>query len=1178
MKALGKFISIILIAVIAAVTVSCPAEPAPPPGSGTIPYEKPKAPANLTATRGNLDSITLSWDAVDNADRYYIYGIKASDFGSKELDYYNSSNSTNITFNKDGSSNGLDKINIDFADESYIFAVTARVNYGSPTDNLFSENSDYAEGCFAPSSIDMYAVVTYDSLLIYWSVPNLFSVLSSAASPEALYTPEFTLQYRMQDWSEWRSIAKDDYDSSLEPWEFESVDLNTRKYDIAYGKNCYFRVQMQILDGNGGGSILPQAIVSEEHEVLIDTSLIPDPVENLTASKGSYTDHIEVSWTIPAWGLDVSRDNSYFTVERRIEGSGSDWTTLVDEFAAKDQLDEIVLQDDGVTLVFNDRFDPSDADAPVRGERYEYRIINTVKSLSDEGEEYYYQQETDDAAVSSAGWLYSFDSSIELAGTWNPDESNQTAAVHLDVSALSAELPSDLEYSVERRVFHAKKNEYATENIPVIMPDVSGSVSIEDFTESVADKCDLCGISGSEHRYEYYLVVRYRDGGALFEDSRVRFVFDTDPLSIGEEVKEFMITSFTASRDYVDSILIEWEAINIPDEGIVSYEYSIDNNDEWQQITTQEGLSSYCIPSDMLPEKESGDYTIAFHAVIGDETYAAPATAAGRPLDISGVTLTASSGTFSDKILVDWDENDDSFVDSSDVVYTLLINGVPADGFSYKYTDYSYTTDDTSVYGNDVSFRISAHNVKQGEGFVSETEETVGYILPVPKITSVSKGDSGTEIDVVWDGQWADKVGGYNLYIFNERVSEIGDAVPAAELSSAEISATIPNLDQGKDYYFYITALSPGDEVERAESLVFTGYEKSVENILPGQLEYVNMGYLFDRTAITDITASESYTEENGISYVNDYFTITFPANRTVKSYTVIGGEKEYEGTSETYDLSDLEFEYDEARGIYTHGNSGETKYFSYDPAKTDEAPYGTITINTATGILNDDFEVDSVNVRGYGENSLSTDTQVVPLDGISRGMNAYDYINVFNQVINAALHEISELKFEGDWCHYSGVDFNKKDDYVTDFLFARQASTWWASAGTGGIIRFTGYNPSTDNPLERYDINVELTSAGDIPFVPEAGSSLETNALNWIGNENKTASPAINMVINETVMIGSRACYFRPTDVTIYYMNISGKYDEDTDTTYYEHLIVDGEDITIDSSNERFIHHMAWE
>ena len=1178
MKALGKFISIILIAVIAAVTVSCPAEPAPPPGSGTIPYEKPKAPANLTATRGNLDSITLSWDAVDNADRYYIYGIKASDFGSKELDYYNSSNSTSITFNKDGSSNGLDKVNIDFADESYIFAVTARVNYGSPTDNLFSENSDYAEGCFAPSSIDMYAVVTYDSLLIYWSVSNLFSVLSSAASPEALYTPEFTLQYRMQDWNEWRSIAKDDYDSSLEPWEFESVDLNTRKYDIAYGKNCYFRVQMQILDGNGGGSILPQAIVSEEHEVLIDTSLIPDPVENLTASKGSYTDHIEVSWTIPAWGLDVSRDNSYFTVERRIEGSGSDWTTLVDEFAAKDQLDEIVLQDDGVTLVFNDRFDPSDADAPVRGERYEYRIINTVKNLSDEGEEYYYQQEADDAAVSSAGWLYSFDSSIELTGTWSPDESNQTAAVHLDVSVLSAELPSDLEYSVERRVFHAKKNEYATEYIPVIMPDESGSVSIEDFTESVADECDLCGISGSEHRYEYYLVVRYRDGGALFEDARVRFVFDTDPLSIGEEVKEFMITSFTASRDYVESILIEWEAINIPDEAIVSYEYSIDN-DGWHPITTQEGLSSYCIPSDMLPEKESGDYTIAFHAVIGDETYAAPATAAGRPLDISGVTLTASSGTFNNRIVVDWDENDDSFVDSSDVVYTLLINGVPADGFSYKYTDYSYTTDDTSGYGNDVSFRISAHNVKQGEGFVSETEETVGYILPVPKITSVSKGDSGTEIDVVWDGQWADKVGGYNLYIFNERVSEIGDAVPAAELSSAEISATIPNLDQGKDYYFYITAISPEDGAERAESLVFTGYEKSVENILPGQLEYVNMGYLFDRTAVTAITASESYTEENGTSYVNDYFTITFPANRTVKSYTVVGGKENYEGTPEPYDLSSLK--YDEVKGIYTSGNSGETGYFSYDPAKTDEAPYGTITINTATGLLNDVledevedvFEVSAINVTGYGVNSLSTDMQIVPLDGISRGMNAYDYINFFNQVINAALHEIDgEDGFNKDWTEYSSLLHDPKN-YSTDSLYADRATNPANEfiRGSGGYIRFINYSGNSTN-------KVIISSGGNnIPYTPEVGVALN-QSLDWLGKEDKSASPSINMIINETVMIGSRACYFRPTDVTIYYMNISGKYDEDADTTYYEHLIVAGEDITINSSNKNFIHHMAWE
>ena len=345
MRKLIKLARNILFALCTMLIVSCPATPSQPPNSGTIPYEKPDAPSNVKATRGQNDSLIISWDPVDNANLYIIYGVSASDFGTRPMEVYAETNSTSYTFKADDRGSTTSTGRVFNSNESYIFSVCAWVNYGSSSmDNILSENSDYVEGCFAPTELEMYAVITYDSLLMYWSVGNLFSTLNNASDPVPLYTPEFILEYKEENAAEWKQLRAEDYQAGLEPWYFESVDLDTAEYNLEYGKTYIFRVSMQIIEEIASGEgeepskveILPEPLVSEEKHVLIDTSLIPDPVENLTASAGIYADEIEVSWTIPAWGLDVSRANSYFRVQRSIAGA-SNWVDLVDEISAEEQ-------------------------------------------------------------------------------------------------------------------------------------------------------------------------------------------------------------------------------------------------------------------------------------------------------------------------------------------------------------------------------------------------------------------------------------------------------------------------------------------------------------------------------------------------------------------------------------------------------------------------------------------------------------------------------------------------------------------------------------------------------------------------------------------------------------------------------------------------------------------------
>ena len=1191
MRKLIKLARNILFALCTMLIVSCPATPSQPPNSGTIPYEKPDAPSNVKATRGQNDSLIISWDPVDNANLYIIYGVSASDFGTRPMEVYAETNSTSYTFKADDRGSTTSTGRVFNSNESYIFSVCAWVNYGSSSmDNILSENSDYVEGCFAPTELEMYAVITYDSLLMYWSVGNLFSTLNNASDPVPLYTPEFILEYKEENAAEWKQLRAEDYQAGLEPWYFESVDLDTAEYNLEYGKTYIFRVSMQIIEEIASGEgeepskveILPEPLVSEEKHVLIDTSLIPDPVENLTASAGIYADEIEVSWTIPAWGLDVSRANSYFRVQRSIEGA-SNWVDLVDEISAEEQSGSI--EEDAGRIVFHDRF-ANTSMSPKRGVKYEYRIINSAMNNG-----ILYSQDSGDAAVSDAGYLFDFDSSsISLTGNWTnkgtagSDGNYYSADVTLDISDIPAGHPEELVYAIERQVQHVKANTtlYDYVSVKIIEEETAGNLSVQDFTESVAESCSICGKANSEHRYAYSFVIlestvppdEYNQQ-SVFDDIRIPFKLNNDA-RLGDEVKEFMITSLKASNDRIGSILIEWTEMNHPSDSAVTYQYSF-GNDHWSGITAPVGS----VTDGFSYEIEVSDHekkTISFRGIVdGDEsqTAAAPYTVEGRTLDISGVVLSATEGAFNDHIVLSWNDNED-FVQSGNVEYKLeittgteteTIEGYTQIGLGYDDKNYSYVPSDQSLYGEDVTFKIIATNTTQSKNI--ETTSATGYVLPIPEITSVSKGTDYSNITIAWDSKWSSKVGGYRLHVYSDSTrNNLVDETPLHNIISSDSSSAAYSAEVGQDYYFYLTAVSPAGDSD-AESLMKTEYETE-ENILKRD-EAKNMGYVFNNNAITDVSAAESYVEENGKSYVSDYFTVTFPANKTAEYYVLSGGTSGFEGIDEKYYVSELIQE--TGSTIYTNGKADTVAgYMAYDPSNTSaSAPYGTITINTATGILDDSYLIPSIKIVGCREtdstllNTNDTASAAVTLNGISRAMNSYDYINVFNQILNNALNEIDDEKFHGEWTKYHGNLIDNRDPYQTDHLYAIEAgSTLVTGRASGGVIRFTDYEVNGKS----------LVSNGDIPFTPLAGG-WNGNKVAWIGNEDtETASPVITMAFDdsENVSVGSRTCYFRPAEIRIYYINIS------EGGMPYAHMAINGEDCTIDDFNKSFIHHYAWE
>ena len=375
-----------------------------PSNSGTISYEKPYVPKNVKATCGFKDTITLSWDPVENASMYIIEGIEASRFGSAKMEEYGTTSSTSITFNLNGSGNGAYRV-FD-ANQSYIFSVRAYINYGSSTDYLISDNSNYVEGCFAPETVQFHITVTNTSIRAYWNCSNLFSTLNNEKEPVQLYTPEFTLLYQKQGENSWHEIkASDDIDAQT-LWLFTNLDV--RKWGFEHSQEYVFMLRMNVKDTDA----LP--VTSESISLRIDDSLDVSSVNNLTATDGTYSDKVVLTWDIPSWSLPANRSNSYFKIQRAQSGSDT-WITLVDEIAEKDNINTTITPNGSSSITESITYEDKSA-AP--GVQYIYRVINGAIDTDN----LIHNQEDNDAATANGRIFYP--APVKVSGEWAVDSNS----------------------------------------------------------------------------------------------------------------------------------------------------------------------------------------------------------------------------------------------------------------------------------------------------------------------------------------------------------------------------------------------------------------------------------------------------------------------------------------------------------------------------------------------------------------------------------------------------------------------------------------------------------------------------------------------------------------------------------------------------------------------------------
>ena len=205
--------------------------------------------------------------------------------------------------------------------------------------------------------------------------------------------------------------------------------------------------------------------------------------------------------------------------------------------------------------------------------------------------------------------------------------------------------------------------------------------------------------------------------------------------------------------------------------------------------------------------------------------------------------------------------------------------------------------------------------------------------------------------------------------------------------------------------------------------------------------------------------------------------------------------------------------------------------------------------------------------------------------------MNYYDYINVFNQGINRALHDIAYgtdstganivktgyNHFNGDW---TVGDWAWSDPTIFENIYSTlhsvQATTLGAGRGNDGSITFSSYNPSINK-------DIIINSSGiALPYTPVSGGYAGTQGIDWLGPESSTTESdavSINMVINSTVNINGNSGYmFKPVDIKINRLHIQEKpnlhvWIKISDESGYTEFIVDD-----DNGRKEFIHHEPWE
>lgn len=1061
------------------ILASCDMMAPPIPDSGTIPFQRPATPTSVKTENGFADKIILTWDSVDNATGYIVYGARMSEIGEglKPIGVVRS-NTPTYTF----SSTSID---ID-RNQSYVFSVVAMTEYGgSENTTLYSDFSQRVEGAFAPSSINLHVITTDTTINAYWASPNLFSSYNNTHNSIELYNAKFTLSY----WKEGSNDVVTMENDSADRYLYESISINNAR--LEQGETYIFHVNMEITHSDGSFDTVQSSNVS----VVVNSNMKPDIIQkdDIAVTQGDNSEGITVSWVVPSYIYPLNRDNTYFKIERKA-ASGGDWQTLVDEFEEKSYL--ITASDESGNLIM------TYVDKEVEPfKEYVYRIKNGV---SDSRNVIY----THDAEGEESEYAFLYSPTVEsLVASWVPSEDKVTAEV--DFAYTPEITPVDgVALMIEKDVYHMLTDKHTYEYI-----DFPSSA----YTENNPSDCG----ENAYHEFSYSLVLVKNIETKDIYANLGKFTFEegeSNP-SLGQINLDNLplFSDLSASTDRVGKIVISWTErtydvgdITLP----YTYSYSLDNE--------------YWIPVDSITDSSfeiqvDRETTVYLKASSNGNEYISPVSVTGKPLTVSDVT--ASDSESGSEIILRWDSSDMHESVSYSVEKSIDDTFSQSESISVDYRIGEYRLDLSSLPVDEREqiyyFRLKANNIDYvEEGEVYSKNSDSGTIFKSVRGITATKGSYIGEVQITWNK--VSDAERYDVYRYNSEISEYDFVGSIEGAENTLLKDTAP--DRNKPYY--AVAAVKGD----IESL-YSATTETVQNNLK-EIEAANIGYSFDETEITDVNVISGIDEN---SYVLPYFTVTFKATTSANKY-IIYAESEKTAPAFTFDMADLQASSDES--IYTNGKADtEVGYVSYNRLTH------TVTANVMIGIVDSkELAVTIVNVVGINDtvsdNNSPRTNENRKAGTFRRALTIYDYIYLYNIGLNEVV-AAADKTFSGDWYGRTtgSLGDNKAREYkVGDTVYIVSCSSdFWLDNQYRGSITLTNYLPSS--------CPIKITTLNKIMLLHRNGGDAgyldidPLDSLNPDSNDNNSTT----LTITGSYSIGGQMALYRDASISVTNLKVDG-------------------------------------
>ncbi len=1042
----------LLFLITALFAVSCELAAPDIPESGTEPYQRPSTPTEIKVVSGQPDQLTISWNHVDEATGFVIYGARISDVsnGMQPMGRV-TSNVDSFTLKKSG-------IDID-SDQSYLFSVRALKQFPGTTKVLESQDSAKVEGAFAPTEIAIAASLTNSAVEIYWNSPNLYSGYNISHTPRPLYNARFTLHYgpSLESEENWKQYPEEgtpvDYSY---PMLYKDLLINEEQF--VEGQKYSFYTVMDIEQPDGTF----YSVKSDVIELLVSGDMLPSPIkgDSILVSQGDEIEAILVSWTIPKWVYPVDRSNSYFKVERAESGSDS-WTTLVDEISTQTHDEAIVSTstENGDAVVFSDSLvEP--------GTRYVYRITN---SATDQKGVLYVQ---DDLPESSRE-AYLYDPQVEMSATWKANEQRTMADVSFSWAIDSSSFTEDFTWRISRAVIYPESQDV---EVSVVKDGIAFSDTSFEFSEKFAGK------TYATYMYALSLVDRNGDEYKSFD----LFPFDSPDQILGTSFpvpdSKPLVSNPSASVNKANKISISWSE-NIYEgspSGPYTYYYSLDGG-EYLALENVPGSASATIAYD-----KPGNVDIVLKVVSADG-------------------MVYFTEPFTGRILVLPDDSSIMAVKGDDGMTQLFWDGSAAEeGVRYYYQARKLSDPDdswgTQYYEipdfasgscllDQAAFPDSSTYIVRlaAEGSDDDSLDRMIYSSGTVVVAAVdgiraSKGDYEDRIVLEWNA--LEGVSGYNIYRGTE-ADAMEKIASVGEVSSYEDTGVSRNAT-----YLYSVSAVVGDY----EGVVQSVFGEDENHI--GQMEAANRGYLF--SYVDTAASATSYISEDG-RLEKPYFTVEFNIDPSISKYRIGITDESME-----IDVEALSQVGSEGMTYSNSKGSDEAGYVEFDFAS------GKAKANVQIRRLETDLSNSGVKLIG-SHNQLST-AEIEIAGEKRRALDAYDYIYLFNNVLSKEIISVVDGKCEGNWYYPSywpsyNMTYNRDVAGVTVMFPYDKAGL---NNPYPGYIEIEGFRSSV------FPVSLKMVESKRIEIThrDEGGAGyLGTNPLDTIGTNASSNLTSIEIV-----------------------------------------------------------------